>query len=300
MTRDAPSPSAAPVLAALGLGYCARRLVAGHPDRFSAVIGTARTPEKRAAIAPPAEAYLFDGTSLSADLAERLKAVDVLLVSAPPDGRGDPVLAVAADALAGGRLKQVIYLGTLGVYGNHDGAWVNEDTPPRAGSERLARRLVAESQWSEFGKTNGIPVALLRLAGIYGPGAGGRNPLDAVRSGEARRVAKPGQVFNRIHVDDIVSAILAVMDRRFDGIVNVTDNEPVPPGDPVAYGAELLGLPVPPELPFDEVAKTMSPMGLSFWASSVRVSNARLRDELGVTLRFPTYREGLTALTREG
>ena len=138
---------------------------------------------------------------------------------------------------------------------------------------------------------------MLRLAGIYGPG---RNALVQLRAGEARRIDKPGQVFNRIHVDDIVCTIRAAIAHRYDGILNVTDDLPAPPGDPIAYAAELLGMDPPPAVPFDEAAREMSPMALSFWSGNKRVGNARLKEELGVTLRYPTYREGLSALHAAG
>jgi len=290
--------SSSPIcLAALGFGYCARHLVARHPAAFPRVIGTARTAERLAGLPAGVAPHLFDGESLSQDLSPALKAAEVLLVSAPPDERGDPVLRCARTVLAEGGLRQVVYLTTLGVYGDHGGAWVDETTPPRAGSPRLERRLKAEEEWLAFGRAGGVPVAVLRLAGIYGPG---RNALVQLKAGEARRIDKPGQVFNRIHVDDIARTILAVVDQRFGGIVNVTDDLPASPADPIAYAAELLGVPVPPAIPFAEAARTMSPMALTFWAGNKRVANARLKDELGVRLAFPTYREGLRALHAAG
>ena len=284
-------------LAALGFGYCTRHLVADDPAAFSSVIGTARTPERLAGLPGGVAPFLFDGESLSEALATALAGVDLIIVSAPPDARGDPVLRCAGRVLETGRLGQVVYLTTLGVYGDHGGGWVDETTPPRAGSPRLERRLAAEQEWFAFGQRRGIPVSVLRLAGIYGPG---RNALEQLRAGEARRIDKPGQVFNRIHVADIVRTIRAVVDRRFDGILNVTDDLPAPPGDPIAYAASLLGLPVPPAIPFDEAARDMSPMALTFWAANKRVANRRLKDELGVSLAYPTYREGLTALHDQG
>lgn len=280
-------------LAAIGYGYCARHFVAGDRATFGRVFGTARTPERLATLPADVEALLFDGETLTASLADALGAAQLLIASAPPDERGDPILRCAGDALARGHLRQVVYLTTLGVYGNHDGAWVDETTPPRAGSARLERRLKAEADWLAFGRAQGVPVSVLRLAGIYGPG---RNALEQVRTGEARRIDKPGQVFNRIHVDDIANAIRAAVAHRFDGILNVTDDLPSPPGDPIAFAAELLGVEAPPLLPFAVAARDMSPMALTFWSGNKRVSNARLKGELGVALRYPTYREGLTAL----
>lgn len=284
-------------LAAIGFGYCARHLLAEDRAAFGRVIGTARDTARLSTFPPDMEAFAFDGRTLGDGFAAALGDVQILLASAPPDDRGDPILCCAAETLAAGRLRQVVYLTTLGVYGNHDGAWVDEATPPRAGSARLERRLKAEADWQAFGRRHGVRVAVLRLAGIYGPG---RNALVQLRAGEARRIDKPGQVFNRIHVDDIVCTIRAAIAHRYDGIINVTDDLPAPPGDPIAYAAELLGMDPPPAIPFDEAAREMSPMALSFWSGNKRVGNARLKEELGVTLRYPTYREGLSALHAAG
>ncbi len=280
---------------AVGLGYCARHFLAAYPAAFDRVVGTARTPQGVAAMqAAGFEGLAFDGTALTPELAAAVADADVLLLSAPPDAAGDPLLAVAkAELTANSRLRQIIYLTTLGVYGDHQGGWVDEDTPPKAGSARLERRLAAEADWQAFGAARGVPVAVLRLAGIYGPG---RNALVQVAAGEARRIEKPWQVFNRIHVDDISATIAAVLERRFEGVVNVTDDLPAPPGDPIVFAAGLLGLDPPPALPFEEAARTMSPMALTFWAASKRVRNTRLKTTLGVTLAYPTYAEGLTAL----
>lgn len=284
-------------LAAIGFGYCARHLLAEDRAAFGRVIGTSRDVARLSAFPPDVDAFPFDGRTLEDRLAAALGESRILLVSAPPDDRGDPILCCAAEILAAGRLRQVIYLTTLGVYGNHDGAWVDEATPPRAGNARLERRLKAEADWQAFGRRHGVRVAVLRLAGIYGPG---RNALVQLRAGEARRIDKPGQVFNRIHVDDIVCAIRAAIAHRYDGVINVTDDLPAPPGDPIAYAAELLGMAPPPAIPFEEAARAMSPMALSFWSGNKRVSNARLKEELGVRLLHPTYREGLSALHATG
>lgn len=287
-------------LAALGFGYCARQLVAADPAAFT-VVGTVREPARLESLPTGVDGFVFDGLSLSTSLAARLSTCAVLLLSAPPDEQGDPVLRLAgpvlAEAAAAGQLRQIIYLTTLGVYGDHQGAWVNEATPPRPAGGRLARRLEAEAAWFAFGRAHQVPVAALRLAGIYGPG---RNALAQLKAGTAHIIDKPEQVFNRIHVDDISQAVRAVIAQRFEGILNVADDEPTAPGTPVAYAARLLGRPAPAVVPFAEAAKTMSPMALSFWGSSKRVSNQRLKTELGVTLAYPTYREGLDALAAAG
>jgi len=291
-------------LLAVGLGYSARQLIATDPGPFTRVIGTSRTEAGAAIIGTlgtpdlAVEGLVFDGTTLTAPLADAIAEADVLLLSAPPEAEGDPLLVAGREALrASPRLKQILYLTTLGVYGDHQGAWVDETTVPRAGSARLERRLAAEAGLQAFGRDQGIPVAVLRLAGIYGPG---RNVLRQVARGEARRIDKPDQVFNRIHVDDIAGAIRAAVAHRFDGIVNVTDDLPAPPGDPIAFAAELLGVAPPPAVPFAEAAREMSPMALTFWASNKRVRNGVLTHTLGVKLLYPTYREGLSALHAEG
>ncbi len=285
-------------LLAVGLGYCARHFLTAFPATFDRVIGTARTPDGVARVqAAGFEGVLFDGTSLTPALADAVAAADVLLLSAPPEAQGDPLLAVARGALtASPTLKQIIYLTTLGVYGDHQGGWVDEDTPPKAGSARLERRLAAEADLLAFGAARGIPVAVLRLAGIYGPG---RNAFVQLLAGEARRIEKPDQVFNRIHVDDISTTIAAVLAQRFGGLLNVTDDLPAPPGDPIVFAAGLLGLAPPPAISFSEAAKTMSPMALSFWGASKRVRNTRLKQALSVHLAYPTYAEGLSSLHKQ-
>ncbi len=291
-------------LLAVGLGYCGRHVLATRPGLFTRACGTSRTSEGAEGLAQLSQPHCavtgipFEGTGVSLALDAAIAQADVLLLSAPPGAMGDPLLAAAREMLlASPRLSQVVYLTTLGVYGDHDGAWVDEATPPRPGSQRLERRLAAEADWQAFGRTKGVPVAILRLAGIYGPG---RNALVQVRAGQARRIDKPGQVFNRIHVDDISASIDAVVARGFDGVVNVTDDLPAPPGDPVVYAAGLLGLEPPPAVPFDIAAREMSPMALTFWAGNKRVRNRVMKDALGVTLRYPTYREGLRALHEGG
>ena len=191
------------------------------------------------------------------------------------------------------RLCSIVYLSTIGVYGDRGGAWVDEATPPQPGAVRSRERLAAEQAWLDFGARQGIAVAVLRLAGIYGPG---QNALVQIASGKARRIVKPGQVFNRIHVGDIAQAIDAALALRAPGIFNVADDAPTPPADPIAFAAQLMGVEPPPEIPFEQAATTMSPMALSFWQECRRVKNDKLKRELGVSLRYPTYREGLRAL----
>jgi nucleoside-diphosphate-sugar epimerase len=219
---------------------------------------------------------------------------DATLVSIPQSESGDPVLRTCGNALVHApHLRTIAYLSTVGVYGDRAGAWVDEKTQPKPDSARASKRLAAERGWQELGKRRGIPVTVLRLAGIYGPG---RNALTQVARGDARRIVKPGQVFNRIHVEDIAQAIDAAFARRASGVFNVADDEPSPPGEPLAFAAQLLGVPPPPEVAFETVGAAMSPLAKSFWQECRRVSNDKLKRELGVNLRYPTYREGLRAL----
>ena len=274
----------------LGLGYSARHFVRKHGDSFSHIAGTVRDPAQRNDLSG-LEVHAFSGGAPSSDTAQQVREADVLVVSIPPGTTGDPAIAAFGDLLADGRRK-VVYLSTIGVYGDHAGGWVDESTPPQATLERTRMRVAAEQAWTEV--THG-DAAVLRLAGIYGPG---RNALATLRAGNARRIIKPGQVFNRIHVDDIARAIMAAIHRHGGGIWNVCDDEPSPPQDVISYAAQLMGVAPPPEEAF--ATAEMSAMARSFYAGSARVSNANLKRELGVTLAYPTYRHGLDALWRTG
>jgi nucleoside-diphosphate-sugar epimerase len=293
-----------PTLLCLGFGYCAEHYVSAYGQRFDRIVGTVRAADKAAALAQRSfggrhiEALTFDAAAVSPALRTAAREADALLVSTPPDQAGDPALASLTDALTqAARLQAIVYLSTVGVYGDRDGAWVDETAPPNPGQPRSRNRLAAERGWQAFGERHGIAVAILRLAGIYGPG---QNALVQVARGTARRVERPGQVFNRIHVADIAQTIDAVCERHADGVFNVADDEPTPPGDPIVFAAKLLGVAPPPEIPFAEARKSMSEMALSFYAESRRVKNDKLKAALGVTLAYPTYREGLTALYDAG
>ena len=285
-------------LVCFGLGYSAEHFVGTFGDGFERIVGTVRGAERAAVLsahlAGRLKALVFNGTSANPDVASAIGHADCALVSVPPNENGDPVLAAFGDALAHARhLRTIVYLSTVGVYGDHGGEWVDETTPPRPGSARGRARLDAERAWQRLGARCGAAVAILRLAGIYGPG---QNALVQIKQGNARRVVKPGQVFNRIHVADIAQAIDAAFARKVGGIFNVADDEPSAPGDPLAFAAQLLGRDPPPEVPFEEAAPLLSPMALSFWQECRRVRNDRLKRELGVSLLYPTYREGLRAL----
>lgn len=274
----------------LGLGYSARHFVRKFGGSFSHVAGTVRDPAARDDLAG-VEPHGFSGSRPAAATVDRISDADVLLTSIPPGSTGDPALPALGDVLAAGRRK-VVYLSTIGVYGDHAGGWVDESTPPQSALDRARMRITAEQAWTETAHGN---VAILRLAGIYGPG---RNALVTLRSGRARRIIKPGQVFNRIHVDDIASAIMAAIHHQGGGTWNVCDDEPAPPQDVIAYAAELMGVAPPDEEAF--ATAEMSAMARSFYASSARVSNAKLKRELEVALAYPTYRHGLDALWRAG
>ncbi|EYD73283.1 SDR family oxidoreductase [Limimaricola hongkongensis] len=274
-------------LLSFGHGYSARALARLLPDDWR-VIGTTRSDDKAEALrATGVEPAIWPGS----DLTPALDAATHLLISAAPDADGDPVLrdwqgAIAARA---NRLAWVGYLSTTGVYGDRDGGWVDEDSELRPATKRGKARVEAEAAWRAV---PGLPLHIFRLAGIYGPG---RGPFAKVRAGTARRIVKPGQVFSRIHVDDIAQVLKASIDRPNPGaIYNLCDDDPAPPQDVIAHAAELLGLPVPPELDFEKAE--MTPMARSFYAESKKVRNDRIKDELGVRLIHPDYRSGLAAL----
>lgn len=277
-----------------GLGYSAEALVRLHHGTFASVAGTVRNAEKAARLrGEGVEAHVHAGGAPTFAAADALRRADALLVSAPPDADGDPMLKDFGGALArADRLSIVVYLSTVGVYGDHGGDWVDEATPAAPVSERGRRRLAAEEAWAAFGAKTGAAVQLHRLAGIYGPG---RNALEDLKAGVARRIVKPGQAFNRIHVEDIAGAAAAGLARAdVAGPINVCDDEPAPPQDVVAFAAGLLGAPAPPEIPFEQA--DLSEMGRSFYAENKRCRNLRLKGTLGYRLRHPTYREGLRAL----
>jgi nucleoside-diphosphate-sugar epimerase len=290
------------MLICFGLGYSAEHFVEEFGrKRFDHIVGTVRGAERADTLnAHPSgrlNALIFGGSSATPDLRGAIAEADAALVSVPPDENGDPVLCACGDVLAHAqRLRGIIYLSTIGVYGDRGGAWVDEATPPQPGAARSRERLAAEQAWLDFGARQNIAVTILRLAGIYGPG---QNALVQIASGKARRIVKPGQVFNRIHVGDIAQAIDAAFTRQASGIFNVADDEPTPPADPIVFAAQLMGVAPPPEIPFEQAAPSMSPMALSFWQECRRVKNDKLKRELGVRLRYPTYREGLRALFTE-
>ncbi len=281
-----------------GLGYSALHYLTSR-IRGARVAGTVRTRDKAQRIRashPNVEALVFNAPVVDANITERLAHATDLLVSVPPGQSGDPVLARFTDALTKAHdLKRIVYLSTIGVYGEANGAWIDETAPTEPNSDRNRARVGAEQEWLAFGERAGKKITILRLAGIYGPG---RNALVNLRGRTARRIVKPGQIFNRIHVEDIARAIEAAFaENAPSGIFNVTDDEPAPPQDVIAYAADLLGIDPPPETPFETA--DLTPMARSFYSSNKRVSNHALKQQLGVTLAYPTYREGLRALAAE-
>lgn len=284
------------VLLAVGLGYSAKALACRLHARGSRIIGTSRSGEGvRAIDAMGYEGIAFDGSAPSPALSSAIREATHLVISAAPGEGGDPLLAHHADDLRAAPLQWIGYLSTIGVYGNHDGKWIDEETPAEPTSPRGQRRVEAERAWAGLGESAGVPTGIFRLSGIYGPG---RGPLEKLRSGQARVVIKPGQVFNRIHVDDIANALEAAIGRAGQRtgarIYNVTDDEPAPPQDVLDFAADLIGVPHPPRVPFEQA--DMSAMARSFYSDNKRTSNARMKQELGVTLGYPTYREGIRAL----
>jgi nucleoside-diphosphate-sugar epimerase len=280
-----------------GLGYSAETLIHLYGERFTAISGTVRTLDKANRLrASDVNAIVYAGGAAGPLVAAALEEADGLLVSAAPDEAGDPMLRQLRPELeAAENLKTIVYLSTVGVYGDHGGGWIDESAPLNATSERGKRRLEAENAWRIFGEKRGVAVQAHRLAGIYGPG---RNQLDDLREGTARRIIKEGQVFNRIHVEDIAGAALAGFRHPgVSGAFNICDDEPCPPQDVVAFAAQLLSVPPPPETPFAEAK--LSEMARSFYSESKRCSNRRLREVLGYALRYPTYREGLKALASD-
>jgi len=285
-------------LICFGLGYSAEHFVGMFGDGFDRIFATVRSGERAAVLsahyAGRLKGLVFDGGRATPELRSAIGEAECALISVPPGESGDPVLGVYGDAFARApRLRSIVYLSTVGVYGDRGGAWVDEQTPPAAGAARSRERLEAEQAWSRLGGRRGTPVAILRLAGIYGPG---QNALVQIARGTARRIIKPGQVFNRIHVGDIAQAIDAAFANTASGIFNVADDEPTPPGDPITFAAQLMGVDPPPEIPFEDAAPSMSPMALSFWQECRRVHNDKLKRVLGVALHYPTYREGMRAL----
>ncbi|MEQ8228811.1 MAG: SDR family oxidoreductase [Rhodospirillales bacterium] len=280
-----------------GLGFSALTLARRLRADGWTVAGTCRTSGAQTDLsAQGIQAYVFDGTApLSEDAAQALRQADHLLISIPPGPEGDPALIQSAELMrqAAPSLRWAGYLSTTGVYGDTDGAEVTEKSPLNPSSPRSEYRVAAERAWLDL-TAEGLPIHVFRLAGIYGPG---RSVLDQLRKGTAHRVDKPGHRFSRIHVEDIAGVLEASMARPNPGAVyNVCDDAPAAQSDVIAFGAALMDKEPPLAVPFTQAAQSMSPMALTFWRDNRIVSNARIKQELGATLSYPTYREGLTAI----
>ena len=280
-----------------GYGFSASALGALLRPAGWSLAGTCRTAEGCGALAEAGvDAVPFSPEAPLTDAAGCLAGATHILLSIPPDAEGDPALDChGADIDALSNLEWIGYLSTTGVYGDTGGAWVDESAVPAPSGVRGKRRLAAENAWLAFGAQHGLAVHVFRLAGIYGPG---RNPLASVRRGKAKRIDKPGHVFSRIHVADIAQVPAAsIAGPRPGAIYNVCDDEPAPAADVVAHACALLGVAPPPLISLDEA--DLSPMARSFYADNRRVSNTRIKSELGVALHFPDYRAGLAALLAE-
>jgi nucleoside-diphosphate-sugar epimerase len=279
-----------------GVGYCARRLIAR--ESWIEASGTARSAERVAALrAEGVEAYAFDGAQVDPGLERALKKAEAIVVSIPPrDGARVTDERFAAAIAAARGLRRILYYSTIGVYGDHGGGWVDETSATLTRTVRGVARLEDEARWTAAARARGVEADVLRLAGIYGPG---RNALVNLRHGEARRIVKPGQVFNRAHVDDIAELTRLALTRGLDGQTwNVADEEPAPPQDVVAFAAALLGLAPPPVEAFD--GARLSPMTAEFYADNKRISIAKAKSLMGFAPAYPTYREGLKALAEAG
>lgn len=274
-----------------GYGYSARALGQRLKAEGWALAGTTRSEERADALrAEGVEAYVFDRDQPLADPAAALDGATHVLLSVPPGAEGDPVYrSHKADLAALSSLEWLGYLSTTGVYGDRAGGWVDEDSALEPTGPRGERRVTAERAWRDFAEAQGIPLMIFRLAGIYGPG---RSTFDAIRAGRAKRIDKPGQVFSRIHVDDIASVLEAALARpRASGIYNLCDDDPEDPAEVVAFAYRLLDQEPPPLVPFESAE--LSDMGRSFYRDSKRVKNDRIKSELGVTLAYPSYKVGL-------
>jgi len=278
-------------LLCFGFGYSARAFARILGPDWS-IIGTSRDEEPRAVSAGTSFRWLRFDRDRPLDRAV-FAGVTHILISVPPDEAGDPVFDRHRDDIAAiSHLAWLGYLSTTGVYGNRDGGWVDENSELRSSGARGRWRAAAEAAWLDLQRERQVPVHVFRLAGIYGPG---RSPFDALRAGTAKRIDKRGQVFSRIHVDDIAQVLMAsIVQPRPGAVYNVCDDEPAAFADGIAHAAELLGIAAPPLVPFE--AAGLSPMARSFYDDNKRVSNALIKSELGVSLRYPTYRDGLAAI----
>jgi nucleoside-diphosphate-sugar epimerase len=277
-----------------GLGYSAQRLARQLNGEGWIVAGTVRSNEKRQALLDEGiDAHVFDRGRPIDGAADLLRDVTHVVSSVPPDDLGDPVLDHHLTELQHAEsLAWIGYLSTTGVYGDRGGDWVDESSLRTPTQDRSRKRAMAEDSWLTLWERDGLPVHVFRLAGIYGPG---RSAIDSLRNGTAKRIVKPGQMFSRIHVDDIAAVLIASMARPNPGAAyNVCDDNPAPPEDVIADAAKLLGIEPPPAVPYEKA--NLSEMARSFYADNKRVRNERIKNELGVRLKYPDYRTGLQAI----
>ena len=282
-----------------GMGYSSlatARAIHQIIDIDVPIAGTTRTEEGVERLAEsPYHLHVFDGMTAGTTLAVDLHKATHVVLSIPPNDSGDPALNLhRADLDRAQQLEWLCYFSTVGVYGDFDGAWVDERAPTRPVNKRSAQRVEIEQMWRDYAAARQVPLLVLRLAGIYGPG---RSSFDKLREGTARRIVKPNQVFNRIHVEDIgrVTAFAAL--QKLGGTFNLSDDEPAPPQDLVEYAAKLMGVPVPPDIPFAEAE--MTPMARSFYSDNKRVSSRAIKEALEIELLYPTYRAGLDAIFKQ-
>jgi nucleoside-diphosphate-sugar epimerase len=281
-----------------GMGYSSlatARAIHQIIDRDIPIFGTSRTEEGIEAFADsPYRAHLFDGEMPGQTLGSDLKRATHLVLSIPPAEAGDPALRMhRGDLDAAPDLEWLCYFSTVGVYGDFGGAWIDENAATRPINQRSAHRVDVEQQWRDYAAKRGVPLLILRLAGIYGPG---RSAFDKLREGTARRIVKPNQVFNRIHVEDIGRVTALAAQRKLAGTFNLADDEPAPPQDLIEYAAKALGVPVPPDIPYEQA--NMTPMARSFYSDNKRVSNKAIKAALGIDLLYPTYRAGLDGIAK--
>lgn len=281
-----------------GMGYSSlatAKAIHELVDPKASIAGTTRTEEGIERLAEsPYRLHVFDGVKAGATLGLDLRKTTHLVLSIPPNDGGDPAYNLhLGDLDAATDLKWICYFSTVGVYGDFGGEWIDETAPTRPINKRSQERVAIEQLWRDYAASRNIPILVLRLAGIYGPG---RSSFDKLREGTARRIVKPGQVFNRIHVEDIGRVTALAADRALAGTFNLSDDEPAPPQDLVEYAAKLLGVPVPPGIPFESAE--MTPMARSFYADNKRVSSKAIKQALGIDLLHPTYEAGLNSILR--
>src|SRR3569833_660354 len=281
-----------------GMGYSSlatAKAIHELADPMAGIAGTTRTEEGIERLAEsPYRLHVFDGVKPGPTLGPDLRTATHLVLSIPPNDSGDPAYNLhRADIDAATGLKRICYFSTVGVYGDFGGEWIDETAPTRPVNKRSLQRVAIEQLWRDYAASRNIPILVLRLAGIYGPG---RSSLDKLREGTARRIVKPNQAFNRIHVEDIGRVTALAADRALAGTFNLSDDEPAPPQDLVEYAARLLGVPVPPGIPFESAE--MTPMARSFYADNKRVSSRAIKQALGLELLHPTYQEGLQSILR--